>query len=353
MLRKGAIVVSDHKEDQVLSSLFLVKKKGGGNHPVVNLKNLNRNIPYQHFKMDELFLLKEMLLPGDKMCKIDLMDAYFAISLSVKSIKYVRFQWKGPLYEFFCLCFGISPAALVFTKLLKVSISLLRKLIVRIVICLDDMLLMASSLEDLLMAIDTLIFIRQHIGFLINIKKSYLEPTPTLEFLGVIVDSGEMTLSLPKEKLLKVQNHCEEIPEIGKVTVRELSNLTGRLLSTAIAVLPAPHPLFSSSISTDSEINLSEFFRGKSGNFDEGKERTVMMERKFNSLQGEIFSFSPTANNNKLRCIITRLGSELSRPDNRGAMVHEGTKVSYKSLGAQVSQISYNVLLTKRNRCNT
>ena len=112
-------------------------------------------------------------------------------------------------------------------------------------------------------------------------------------------------------------------------------------------------PLFSSSISTDSEINLSEFFRGKSGNFDKGKERTVMMERKFNSLQGEIFSFSPTANNNKLRCIITRLGSELSRPDNRGAMVHEGTKVSYKSLGAQVSQISYNVLLTKRNRCNT
>ena len=131
------------------------------------------------------------------------------------------------------------------------------------------MLLMASSLEDLLMAIDTLIFIRQHIGFLINIKKSYLEPTPTLEFLGVIVDSGEMTLSLPKEKLLKVQNHCEEIPEIGKVTVRELSNLIGRLLSTAIAVLPAPHPLFSSSISTDSEINLSEFFRGKSGNSDE------------------------------------------------------------------------------------
>ena len=32
--------------------------------------------------------------------------------------------------------------------------------------------------------------------------KSYLEPTSTLQFLGVIVDSGEMTLSLIKEKLL-------------------------------------------------------------------------------------------------------------------------------------------------------
>ena len=190
--------------------------------------------------MEGLFLLKEMLLPGDKMCKIDLKDAYFAIPLSVKSRKYVRFQWKGLLYEFCCLCFGLSPAPLVFTKLLKVPISLLRKLNVRIIIYLDDMLLMASSLEDLLMARDTLIFILQHLGFLINIKKFYKKPTSTLEFLGVIVDSGEITLSLPKEKLLKVRTHYQEMLEKGKVTVRELIKLIGRLSSTAIAVLPAP-----------------------------------------------------------------------------------------------------------------
>ena len=54
----------------------------------------------------------------------------------------------------------------------------------------------------------------------------------------MIVNSGEM--SLPKEKLLKVQNHCQEILEKGKITVRKLSKLIGRLSSTAIAVLPAP-----------------------------------------------------------------------------------------------------------------
>ena len=49
MSKKGAIVVSDPKEDQFLSSLFLVKKKDGGK------------------------------------------NAYFAIPLSVKSRKYVLF----------------------------------------------------------------------------------------------------------------------------------------------------------------------------------------------------------------------------------------------------------------------
>ena len=157
-----------------------------------------------------------MLLPVDKMCNIDLKDAYSITALSVELKNYVRFQWKGLRYEFCFLCFGFSPAPLVFTKLSKVPISLLRKLSVRILIYLGDMFLMSSSLWDLLMARDTLIFIFQHLGFLINFKKFYLEATLTLKFIWVIVDSRELTLSLPEKKLLKVQNHCQEILRKGE-----------------------------------------------------------------------------------------------------------------------------------------
>ena len=48
---------------------------------------------------------------------------------------------------------------------------------------------------------------------------------------------------------------------------------------------PSSTPLLSSSsTSTDSDINLSQLFQGESGNFGGGKERTVMVEKKFNSL---------------------------------------------------------------------
>ena len=41
---------------------------------MISLKNLNHYIPYFHFKMEGLFLLKETLQEGDYMCKIDLKD---------------------------------------------------------------------------------------------------------------------------------------------------------------------------------------------------------------------------------------------------------------------------------------
>ena len=38
------------------------------------------------------------------------------------------------------------------------------------------MLLIGRTLQDILMASDTLIFILQHLGFVINLKKSVLQP---------------------------------------------------------------------------------------------------------------------------------------------------------------------------------
>ena len=112
MLRKGAIVVSDPKEDHFLSPWCLGKKRNGRNHPAVNLKDVNNNIPYQHTKQELLFPSNKMLLP------------YFVISYSMESRKNLRFWWKGLLYNFCCLCFRIFSALLVFARLLKVPLSL-------------------------------------------------------------------------------------------------------------------------------------------------------------------------------------------------------------------------------------
>ena len=197
MLLKDAMQLVSPCKNQYLSNLFLVSKRDGGNRPVINLKHLNSFIPYQHFKMEGLNLLQNMLQKGDYMCKLDLKDAYFCVPLKKESRKYVRFQWEGTLYEFLCLCFGLGPAPLIFTKILKVPISLLRRLQIRVIIFLDDMLLMSQTLEELLMSRDTIIFLLTQLGFVINLKKSILVPVQQIEFLGLEIDSVEMKLFLP------------------------------------------------------------------------------------------------------------------------------------------------------------
>ena len=134
MLQKGAISKVQSVQGQFLSNIFLVTKKDGGFRPVINLKALNKFVPYEHFKMEGLHFLRDILQQGDYMCKIDLKDAYFGIPLAQKSQKYVRFSWKNNLYEFKCLCFGLGPAPRIFTKLLKIPIAVLRRLNIRVVI---------------------------------------------------------------------------------------------------------------------------------------------------------------------------------------------------------------------------
>ena len=72
---------------------------------------------------------------------------------------------------------------------------------------------MAASQGELLIARDTLIFLLQNMGFFISTQKSILDLTSTLEFLGVLVDSQNMTLNQPQEKKEKIKTQCKEILE--------------------------------------------------------------------------------------------------------------------------------------------
>ena len=168
------------------------KKEGWGRSPLYELKSSNKFIPCKHFKMEDLHCLKYLLKENDFLCKIDLKDAYFLVPLCMSSRKCVRFGWLGNLYEFLCLCFGLGPAPRIFPKLLKVPIALLRRLNICLVIYLDGIVLMGRT-EEILMSRNTLIFLLQHLGFVINLKKSVLTPSQQIEFLGLTIDTYTMT----------------------------------------------------------------------------------------------------------------------------------------------------------------
>jgi len=184
MKQKGAVhaVPNSHPRDDFVSSLFIVPKKGGGQRPVINLKGLNQFLEYQHFKMEGIHMLRDLLKENDHLVKIDLKDAYFTIPIWKNYQKYLRFLWKDTLLEFLCLPFGLASAPLVFTKVLRPVVALLRKQGVRLIIYLDDILIMAESVEIAKAHANLAVNLVTSLGFVINHKKSVLTPSQ-LEFL--------------------------------------------------------------------------------------------------------------------------------------------------------------------------
>lgn len=109
---------------------------------------------------------------------------------------------------------------------------MLRKLCIRIVIYLDDMLLLATSQEGLLIAWDQFIFLLLNLGFLINTQKLILDQPSTLEFVAVLLDSQNITRSLAQEKVGKIKTQYTELLQKSLVWVRELRKLIGPLYFT-------------------------------------------------------------------------------------------------------------------------
>ena len=90
LLAKGAVKKVHSQSDQFTSRLFVVLKKGGSLRPVINLK-LNSHMDNQHFKIEGIHKVKELLREGDWMCSVDLKDAYLSVAIAESHKKFLRF----------------------------------------------------------------------------------------------------------------------------------------------------------------------------------------------------------------------------------------------------------------------
>lgn len=95
--------------------------------------------------MEGLVSVSQLIKKGDWMTKLDLKDAYLTVPVLKTQWKFVRFIWRSTVFQFKCLPFGLSSAPRTFTKLLKPVITFLRKEGIRLIVYLDDILIVGES----------------------------------------------------------------------------------------------------------------------------------------------------------------------------------------------------------------
>ena len=72
---------------------------------------------------------------------------------------------------------------------------------VRLIAYIDDTLILAESRDLIQDQVTGMLYLLECLGFIVNRKKSTLNPTQVIEFLGLSVDSIAMELRLPLIKM--------------------------------------------------------------------------------------------------------------------------------------------------------
>ena len=117
MLAKDALEIVLDRGPGFYSCLFLVEKVTGGWRPVIDLSHLNEFVLQTPFKMETVASMLLSVREGDFLASIDLKDTYFQISIHQLSRKLLRFLSGRIVCQFKALCFGLSTAPQVFSRM--------------------------------------------------------------------------------------------------------------------------------------------------------------------------------------------------------------------------------------------
>ena len=229
MLQKNAITEVPPDSPGFYSNVFLVRKASGGWHPVIDLKNLNAHIHAPHFRMFTTSSVLSSVEKGDYAFKIDLQDAYFHIRIHPSSRKYLRFAFENRVYQFQVLPFGLNTAPQVFTRLGHTVTAYLHRPGVSVIPYLDDWLIhhpdCQISLRHQALLIDTL----DLVGFILNRKKSELDLTQDLQFLGIHLRLDLGRALLPESKAGEIVACARHLSSLKVLNYSQVSHLMGSL----------------------------------------------------------------------------------------------------------------------------
>ncbi|KAM9955095.1 hypothetical protein ACTFIW_008759 [Dictyostelium discoideum] len=145
---------------------------------------------------------------------------------------------KGSHYRWKTMPFGLSTAPRIFTMLLRPVLRMWRDINISVIAYLDDLLIVGSTKEECLSNLKKTMDLLVKLGFKLNLEKSVLEPTQSITFLGLQIDSVSMKLLVPKEKKKSVIKEIRNFLKLDCCSPRKLAGLKGKLIALKDAVIP-------------------------------------------------------------------------------------------------------------------
>lgn len=224
----------------ITSAIGAVKKSGGGIrliHDASRPEGLSLNDMWakEPFKYTSLQDGIDLIKKDSYMGKIDLESAFRSVKLHPSNFMYTGLKWTfenetQPRYLIDTrLPFGARRSPFIFNSLTQTVCRIMKNNGYQgIIAYADDFLVVQDSYAECQDVMNALMRMLRKLGFAINYKKVE-GPAQSLPFLGITLDSRNMTLSLPQEKLDGLSDSLRKLVNKSKVTKRELQSIAGKL----------------------------------------------------------------------------------------------------------------------------
>ncbi|VDI17093.1 Hypothetical predicted protein [Mytilus galloprovincialis] len=238
--RSCRICTSERNRKRFLQHIFSCPQENRGHETSNKFKNpLNKYLRKQHFKMDSLSTVLNLVKQGDWGISLDLKDAYLHVPIYKTHKKYLRFCLKnGRALQFKALPFGPTSAPRVFTKIVAAVVAAhLRSRGIRLVVYLDDWFLLNQEKSQLILDRELVLNLLVELGFIINLKKSTLDPSQQITYLGAmfLLDLG---IVLPTvERTSKLITSSQAMILQNQVVARDFLHLLG-IMSSCLEIIP-------------------------------------------------------------------------------------------------------------------
>ena len=219
------------------SRIFLVPKKERKLRLIIDLSLLNRYIKKQSFKMETVKPVRQAMRLNDWAVSIDLTDAYLHIPIHHQSRNYLRFVHEDQVYHFTELPFRMSLSPLIFSKQMDVVAAFLCQRAISVFPYLDDWLIKNLIGYCLITQTRFCLQIIQSLGFLPNLKKSYLFPSQKFTFIGMEFLTQQNLVRVPMDRVQNLFLTIKTFLSLKYVSTRTFLSLLGRLSAAADFVI--------------------------------------------------------------------------------------------------------------------
>ena len=135
-----------------------------------------------------------------------LQDAFLHVPIHPDNRRFLRFVWEGRHLQFRVLCFGLSTAPQVFTRLMAPVSAEFHRQGFRILRYLDDWLILAASEGEAKQATAFLLNLCSDLGIRVNWEKSSLIPEQKKTFLGMVIHSSPLKVFPTQERIHGLQD---------------------------------------------------------------------------------------------------------------------------------------------------